>query len=65
MDKNSEEIEIDFESLKPSTLRALEVYVMTGHDEGGKELELDTLFFFYKKPTAWRVGSTFLENLRF
>ena len=24
-----------------------------------------TLFFFYKKPTAWRVGSTFLENSRF
>ena len=22
-------------------------------------------FFFYKKPTAWRVGSTFLENSRF
>jgi len=41
MDSNSEEIEIDFESLKPSTLRALEVYVMTGHDEGGKESELD------------------------
>ena len=24
-----------------------------------------TLFFFYKKPIAWRVGSTFLENSRF
>ena len=22
-------------------------------------------YFFYKKPTAWRVGSTFLESSRF
>lgn len=28
-DTNPEEIEIDFEALKPSTLRALERYVMT------------------------------------
>ena len=25
----------------------------------------NTLFFFYKKPTTWRVGSTFLRKPRF
>ena len=35
-----DEVDIDFESLKPSTLRALEAFVLTGHDLESKEVDL-------------------------
>merc|ERR1711963_501820 len=38
MDSDPEEIEIDFESLKTSTLRALEAFVMSGDDEGDEKV---------------------------
>lgn len=38
-DTDPEEIEIDFETLKPSTLRALECYVMTCLQKKTKEAD--------------------------
>ena len=45
--------------------RDMEILIFKAGKNHETNKHLHTLFLFYKKPTTWRVGSTFLRKPRF